>query len=97
MHDLASFVEIGFSAKPPRPQRTFANIGVQRGFSIGHENSAETNEFSQSDHFKRFDACGARFLFGRLLRLCGHGHRTHRTVPGPLNFHQAVTRWMIER
>lgn len=23
--------------------------------------------------------------------------KTHMTVPGPLNFHQAVTRWMIER
>jgi RimJ/RimL family protein N-acetyltransferase len=23
--------------------------------------------------------------------------KTHMTVPGPLNYHQAVTRWMIER
>jgi RimJ/RimL family protein N-acetyltransferase len=23
--------------------------------------------------------------------------KTHMTVPGPLNFHQAVTRWVIER
>ena len=23
--------------------------------------------------------------------------KTHRTVPGPLNYHQAVTRWMLER
>ncbi|WP_245283597.1 GNAT family N-acetyltransferase [Bradyrhizobium sp. URHD0069] len=23
--------------------------------------------------------------------------KTHMTVPGPLNFHQAVNRWMIER
>ncbi len=29
---------------------------------------AATNEFSQSDHFKRFDGYGARFAFVRLLR-----------------------------
>jgi hypothetical protein len=23
--------------------------------------------------------------------------KTHETVPGPLNFHQPVTRWMLER
>jgi RimJ/RimL family protein N-acetyltransferase len=23
--------------------------------------------------------------------------KTHMTVPGPLNYHQAVTRWVIER
>jgi hypothetical protein len=23
--------------------------------------------------------------------------KTHNTVPGPLNFHQAVTRWVIEK
>ena len=23
--------------------------------------------------------------------------KTHMTVPGPLNFHQPVTRWVIER
>lgn len=23
--------------------------------------------------------------------------KTHRTVPGPLNYHQPVTRWMLER
>lgn len=23
--------------------------------------------------------------------------KTHMTVPGPLNFHQAVTRWVMER
>ena len=23
--------------------------------------------------------------------------KTHETVPGPLNFHQAVTRWLLEQ
>jgi hypothetical protein len=23
--------------------------------------------------------------------------KTHMTVPGPLNYHQAVTRWVLER
>ena len=23
--------------------------------------------------------------------------KTYKTVPGPMNYHQAVTRWMIER
>jgi hypothetical protein len=26
-----------------------------------------------------------------------HYVKTHMIVPGPLNFHQAVTRWVIER
>jgi RimJ/RimL family protein N-acetyltransferase len=34
----------------------------------------------------------------RTLQKAGFKYlKTHMTVPGPLNFHQAVTRWMIER
>jgi RimJ/RimL family protein N-acetyltransferase len=34
----------------------------------------------------------------RTLQKAGFKYlKTHRTVPGPLNFHQSVTRWMIER
>lgn len=34
----------------------------------------------------------------RTLQKAGFRYlKTHRTVPGPLNFHQAVTRWVIER
>src|SRR5690606_13606589 len=34
----------------------------------------------------------------RTLQKAGFRYvKTHMTVPGPLNFHQAVTRWMIER
>jgi RimJ/RimL family protein N-acetyltransferase len=34
----------------------------------------------------------------RALQKAGFKYlKTHMTVPGPLNFHQAVTRWMIER
>jgi RimJ/RimL family protein N-acetyltransferase len=34
----------------------------------------------------------------RTLQKAGFKYlKTHMTVPGPLNFHQPVTRWMIER
>lgn len=34
----------------------------------------------------------------RTLQKAGFKYlKTHRTVPGPLNFHQAVTRWVFER
>lgn len=34
----------------------------------------------------------------RTLQAAGFKYiKTHETVPGPLNFHQPVTRWMIER
>ena len=34
----------------------------------------------------------------RALQKAGFKYlKTHMTVPGPLNFHQAVTRWVIER
>ena len=34
----------------------------------------------------------------RTLQKAGFSYvKTHMTVPGPLNFHQAVTRWVIER
>lgn len=34
----------------------------------------------------------------RTLQKAGFTYvKTHMTVPGPLNFHQAVNRWMIER
>lgn len=34
----------------------------------------------------------------RTLQKAGFKYlKTHMTVPGPLNFHQAVTRWVVER
>ncbi len=34
----------------------------------------------------------------RTLQKAGFKYlKTHMTVPGPFNFHQAVTRWVIER
>jgi RimJ/RimL family protein N-acetyltransferase len=34
----------------------------------------------------------------RTLQAAGFKHvKTHETVPGPLNFHQPVTRWVLER
>ncbi len=34
----------------------------------------------------------------RALQKAGFRYlKTHMTVPGPLNYHQAVTRWVIER
>jgi RimJ/RimL family protein N-acetyltransferase len=34
----------------------------------------------------------------RTLQKAGFEYvKTHRTVPGPLNYHQAVTRWVLER
>ena len=34
----------------------------------------------------------------RTLQKAGFSYvKTHMTVPGPLNYHQAVTRWVIER
>jgi RimJ/RimL family protein N-acetyltransferase len=34
----------------------------------------------------------------RALQAAGFRYvKTHRTVPNPLNYHQAVTRWVMER
>ena len=34
----------------------------------------------------------------RTLQRAGFTYvKTHTTVPGPLNYHQAVTRWVLER
>ena len=34
----------------------------------------------------------------RTLQKAGFKYlKTYHTVPGPLNFHQAVTRWVVER
>ena len=34
----------------------------------------------------------------RALQKAGFRYvKTHMTVPGPLNYHQAVTRWVVER
>ncbi|MDU6731579.1 MAG: GNAT family N-acetyltransferase, partial [Bradyrhizobium sp.] len=34
----------------------------------------------------------------RALQKAGFRYvKTYKTVPGPMNYHQAVTRWMIER
>ena len=34
----------------------------------------------------------------RTLQKAGFKYlKTHMTVPGPFNYHQAVTRWVIER
>jgi RimJ/RimL family protein N-acetyltransferase len=54
-----------------------------------------------------FDALELKRLFcepnafnvapNRTLQSAGFTYvKTHRTVPGPLNFHQAVTRWVLE-
>ena len=55
-----------------------------------------------------FDALGLERLFcepnaynvapNRTLQRAGFKYvKTHKTVPGVLNFHQAVTRWVLER
>lgn len=55
-----------------------------------------------------FNALGLRRLYcepnafnvapNRTLQNVGFRYvKTHRTVPGPLNYHQAVTRWVLQR
>lgn len=55
-----------------------------------------------------FDALGLERLFcepnafnvapNRTLQSAGFKYvKTHKTVPGPLNYHQAVTRWILEK
>jgi len=73
----------------------------RRGGGIGVECVRQTVELY-------FDALELKSLFcepnafnlapNRTAQAAGFRYvKTHMTVPGPLNYHQAVTRWVIER
>jgi hypothetical protein len=54
------------------------------GFSTSGKIFCEPNAFNVAPN-RTLQKAGFKYL------------KTHKIVPGPLNFHQAVTRWMIER
>lgn len=73
----------------------------RRGSGIGSQCVRETADFY-------FEALALRRLLcepnafnaapNRTLQSVGFRYvKTHRTVPGPLNYHQPVTRWVLER
>lgn len=50
------------------------------------------------DHFSSRHAGAFKVAPNRTLQRFGFKYvKTYVTVPGPLNFHQAVNRWAIER
>ncbi len=74
---------------------------VQRGQGIGTECVRQSAK-------AYFDRLAIKRLFcepnafnvapNRTLQKAGFKYlKTHRTVPGPLNYHQAVNRWVLER
>lgn len=98
---------IGFSScdKIVRGDRAFMHLHVtapeKRGQGIGAECVRRSADFY-------FDGLKLKSLFcepnaynaapNRTLQKAGFKYvKTHMTVPGPLNFHQPVTRWVIER
>ena len=75
------------------PERRQQGIGVEcvrRSVDIYFERLKLKRLFCEPNAFnvapnRTLQKAGFRYL------------KTHMTVPGPLNFHQAVTRWVIER
>jgi RimJ/RimL family protein N-acetyltransferase len=99
-------VAVGFSSadKIVYGERAHMHLHVvdpqHRGSGVGVECVRETVELY-------FDALALKRLFcepnafnaapNRTLQSAGFRYvKTHKTVPGPLNYHQAVTRWVLE-
>ena len=76
-----------------QPERRNAGIGVQcvrLSVDLYFETLKLTSLFCEPSAFnlapnRTVQAAGFKYV------------KTHMTVPGPLNFHQPVTRWVIER
>jgi RimJ/RimL family protein N-acetyltransferase len=75
------------------PERRHQGIGVEcvrRSVDIYFEQLKLKRLFCEPNAFN--------VAPNRTLQKAGFKYlKTHMTVPGPLNFHQAVTRWVIER
>ena len=75
------------------PERRHQGIGVEcvrRSVDIYFEKLKLKRLFCEPNAFN--------VAPNRTLQKAGFKYlKTHMTVPGPLNFHQAVTRWVIER
>ena len=75
------------------PERRHQGIGVEcvrRSVDIYFERLKLKRLFCEPNAFN--------VAPNRTLKKAGFKYlKTHMTVPGPLNFHQAVTRWVIER
>lgn len=75
------------------PERRHQGIGVEcvrRSVDIYFERLKLKRLFCEPNAFN--------VAPNRTLQKAGFKYlKTHMTVPGPLNFHQAVTRWVIER
>ena len=75
------------------PERRNGGIGaecVQRSVDIYFERLKLKRLFCEPNAFN--------VAPNRTLQKAGFKYlKTHMTVPGPLNYHQAVTRWVIER
>ena len=75
------------------PERRHQGVGaecVRRGVDIYFQQLKLKRLFCEPNAFN--------VAPNRTLQKAGFKYlKTHMTVPGPLNFHQAVTRWVIER
>ena len=98
---------VGFSScdKIVEGERAYMHLHVaapeKRGQGLGTECVRRSVDFYFSKLRLRSLFCEPNAFNvapNRTLQKAGFKYvKTHMTVPGPLNFHQAVTRWVIER
>jgi RimJ/RimL family protein N-acetyltransferase len=75
---------------PERRSQGIGAEGVRRSVEIYFERLKLKRLFCEPNAFN--------VAPNRALQKAGFKYlKTHMTVPGPLNYHQAVTRWVIER
>jgi RimJ/RimL family protein N-acetyltransferase len=75
---------------PERRMQGIGAEGVRRSVDIYFERLKLRRLFCEPNAFN--------VAPNRALQKAGFKYlKTHMTVPGPLNYHQAVTRWVIER
>jgi hypothetical protein len=76
--------------RPRAPESGFGVECVRRSVGIYFERLKLKRLFCEPNAFN--------VAPNRTLQKAGFKYlKTHMTVPGPLNYHQAVTRWVIER
>jgi len=76
--------------EPGNRQRGIGVQGVKQSAAIYFERLKLKHLFCEPNAFnvgpnRTLQKCGFKYL------------KTHMTVPGPINYHQAVTRWVMER
>jgi RimJ/RimL family protein N-acetyltransferase len=76
--------------QPERRQSGIGTPGVRQSAAIYFDMLKLKSLFCEPNAFN--------IAPNRTLQKAGFKYlKTHMTVPGPLNYHQAVTRWMVER